>query len=110
MSDRDQKLLDDQMDAVYNHIVEWVKRIDAGTHDDEDTDDGSIYDYPLDVTKEVGSPYSVLLTCGGPHIEVEAHGYSNARLLGFWGTSRATRWDNAQLDLTRFLDFFIERD
>ena len=110
MSDSDQKLLDDQMDAVYSHIVEWVERIDAGTYDDEDNGDGSIYDYPLEVVREVGKPYSVLITCGGPHIEVEAHGYGDARLMGYWGSKSATRHDYGNNPLTTFLDFFIERD
>ena len=108
MSDSDQKLLDDQMDAVYSHIVEWVQCLNAGETEDEEG--YSIYDYPLEVVREVGKPYSVLITCGGPHIEVEAHGYGDARLMGYWGSKSATRHDYGNNPLTTFLDFFIERD
>lgn len=109
MTNSDQQNLDNHMDATYQHIVEWATRINDGTYDD-DNDDGSIYDYPLEIIKEVGKPYSVLITCGGPHIEVEAHGHENARLKGYWGGKHATRWDNGTNPLTTFLDFFIERD
>ncbi len=106
----DQQRLDEHMDSVFDHIVEWVERIDAGTYDDEDNEDGSIYDYPLEIVSEVGKPYSVLICTGGPGIEVVAHGYDNARLEGYWWGTRATRHDYGDYPLTRFLDFFIERD
>lgn len=109
MSERDQKSLDDQMDATFAHIVEWVERIDAGTWDD-DNEDGSIYDYPLEVVNEVGKDYAVVLCTGGPQIEVTAYGLNNARLEGYWWGTRATRHDYGGFPLTTFLDFFIERN
>lgn len=106
----DQQRLDEHMDSVLEHIKDWVARINAGNHDDDSDGNGTIYDYPLEIVDERGKPYSVLITCGGPHIEVEAHGYDEARLEGYWGSSRSTRYDYGNNPLTQFLDFFIERD
>lgn len=106
----DQDRLDEHMDSVLEHIKDWVKRINAGTHDEDSDEDGSIYDYPLEVIAENGKPYSVVITCGGPHIEVVAHGYDDARLEGYWWGTRSTRYDFGNKPLTQFLDFFIERD
>ena len=107
-TDTDQQHLDRQMDATYEHIKEWMDRLDAGQ--DEDSEEGSIYDYPLAVISEVGRPYTVVLCTGGPHIEIVAEGLNTARLEGYWWGSRATRHDYGEMPLTRLLDFFIERD
>ena len=110
MSDSDQKHLEDQMDATFAHVAEWAENIEDGTYEDEDTEDGSIYNYPLEIVKRVGFPYTVVLCTGGPQIEVVAYGLNEARLEGYWWGSRATRYDYGSMPLTRFLDFFIERD
>ena len=112
MSEQSQKDLDDQMEATYSHIVEWVKRIEDGTYDDGSYDDGDIYDYPLEIVNEVGKDYAVVLCTGGPQIEVTAYGLNNARLEGYWWGTRSTRHDRTVEGnpLTTFLDFFIERN
>lgn len=104
----DQQRLDEQMDATFSHIKEWMARLDNG--DTEDEDGYSIYDYPLEVVSRVGKPYAVVICTGGPHIEVVAYGGGDARLEGYWWGTRSTRHDYGNNPLTRFLDFFIERD
>lgn len=41
-------------------------------------------EYPLELVDARGRNFAVVLTVGGPHVEVEAEGCGNARLCGYW--------------------------
>jgi len=63
---------------------------------------------PLEVIKEVGTPLAVVLTTGGPHIEIvkDSRGGS-AYLEGYWGSEHITRHDEV---FTWALDYFIPEE
>ena len=75
--------------------VEW--------HDPHDY----LAEYPLEVVDERGRNFAVVLTTGGPHIEIEAEGNDCAALKGYWGGKRATLTGDV---FDRVLDWFIDRD
>ena len=64
-------------------------------------------EYPLEVVDERGRNFAVVLTVGGPHIEIEAEGYSRPALKGYWAGERMTLTDDV---FDRVLDWFIDRD
>lgn len=80
---------------------------DDPTIADDYGNETSIDEYPLEVVDERGREFAVVITVGGPHIEVVADGLSSARLEGYWGGERVTRYGNY---LSTFLDWFIDRD
>jgi len=63
---------------------------------------------PLEVVKEVGTPLAVVLTTGGPHIEIvkDSRG-GTAQLEGYWGSEHITRHDEV---FTWALEYFIPED
>lgn len=63
---------------------------------------------PLEVVKEVGTLLTVVLTLGGPHIEIvkDSRG-GTAQLEGYWGGEHITRHDEVY---TWALDYFIPED
>ena len=75
--------------------VEW--------HDPHDY----LVEYPLEVVDERGRNFAVVLTVGGPHIEIEAAGNGRSALKGYWAGERATLTDDV---FDRVLDWFIDRD
>ena len=77
--------------------------------DDYEAQDAADYlsDYSLEVIDERGRNFAVVLTVGGPHIEIEAVGLSRARLEGWWGGDHLTFHADV---FTQVLDWFIERD
>lgn len=117
-------------DMLYNHlrstrdtIEQLVEALQVGdsyinvmTHEsaDELPDDDDewtdlheyMQDYPLEVVDERGRNYAVVLTTGGPHIEVEAEGMGRAALHGYWGGEHVVLSGSA---LDDFLDHYIER-
>ena len=64
-------------------------------------------EYVLEVIDERGRNFAVVLTTGGPHIEIEAEGNDCAALKGYWGGKRATLTGDV---FDRVLDWFIDRD
>ena len=67
-----------------------------------------LVEMPLEVVKEVGTPLAVVLTTGGPHIEIvkDSRG-GTAQLEGYWGGEHVTRHDEVY---TWALDYFIPED
>jgi len=65
-------------------------------------------DYALEVVKEVGTPLAVVLTTGGPHIEIakDSRG-GTAQLEGYWGSEHITRHDEV---FQWALDYLIPED
>lgn len=96
--------LDNQMEGVTRDIEEWAQLL---AHDIYINSEGSeIYDYPLEIIKETGKPYAVVLCTGGPHIEIVAEGWGEAVLCGYWWGETSKKYGK---DFTTFLDFFIDR-
>ena len=75
--------------------------------DEPTVEDTPISEYPLEIVDERGKEFAVVLTTGGPHIEVVADGGSSARLAGYWGGEQVYMYGNV---FDTFLDYFIERD
>ena len=63
-------------------------------------------DYPLEIIDERGRNFAVVLTVGGPHIEIAADGQNIASLHGYWGGEHVTL--SGQV-FDAVLDYFIER-
>lgn len=66
-------------------------------------------EWPLEVVQEVGTPWAVVLTVGGPHCEIvrDARG-GPARWIGSWGTETVTMHDPAGEPFGWALGYFIE--
>lgn len=64
-------------------------------------------EYPLEIVDERGRNFAVVLTVGGPHIEIEAEGSGRATLNGYWGGEHVTLYGDV---FDRTLDWFIDRD
>ena len=63
---------------------------------------------PLEVVKEVGTPLAVVLTTGGPHIEIVKDSRGGpAHLEGSWGSGIVTLYNEV---FTWALDYFIPED
>ena len=67
-----------------------------------------LVEYVLDVVDERGRPFAVVISTGGPHIEIEAEGGGQARLVGYWGGKTCERWDSDLFG--EVLDYFVDRD
>lgn len=100
-----------QLRGVAETVAEIVAAADAG-HETYGNDADGYYwaDYPLEIVDARGRSFAVVLSTGGPHIELTADGYENARLVGYWAGETATLYDDAENTLTRFLELFIDRD
>ncbi|WP_054173045.1 hypothetical protein [Mycobacteroides immunogenum] len=120
MTERDKQLLIDQMRATDQTIKDYAAALggdeeatarlaeDYGVPVDEYDVNDAIGEWPLEVVDERGRDFAVVLTIGGPHIEITASGGSNPTLEGYWG---ADRWSMGSADhLTTILDYFIDRD
>lgn len=99
-----QELLDQQMDAVNTDILEFMDAVKAGK-DTFGEDDQPLDEYALEVVREMGQPYAVVICTGGPHIEVAAEGPGEARLEGYWWGTRSTYYGKHYSD---FMDWWIE--
>lgn len=80
-----------------------AERIEA---DEPTVDETPISEYPLEVVDERGREFAVVISTGGPHIEVVADGGQNARLAGYWGGEQVYLHGDV---FDTFLDYFIER-
>lgn len=83
-------------------IRAWVTWDEAGSDDLVD----QMQESPLEVIDERGREFAVVLTIGGPHIEVHADGNRDAALTGYWGSETYTVGDPV---LNEFMDWFIDR-
>ncbi|MDP7733657.1 hypothetical protein [Mycobacterium paragordonae] len=93
------------LSLIHGDADSWdVERVEA---DEPTVNETPIYEYPLEIVDRRGSAFAVVLGIGGPHIEVTANGWESARLEGYWGGSRVTRYGDY---LSTFLDYFIDRD
>ncbi|OMC55390.1 hypothetical protein A5747_13435 [Mycobacterium sp. IS-836] len=123
MSERDREILAKHVEGTANTIRQYVdilegesspagrEAIYALAHDEGvDPDDfdytESLQEWPLEIVDERGREFAVVLSTGGPHVEVVADGLSSPRLEGYWGGERVTRYGDY---LSTFLDYFIER-
>lgn len=79
---------------------------DEPTIVDEYGNEEPISEWPLEVIVKIGRPLSVLITTGGPHIEIE-HDLSDgsAKLAGYWGGSKAFRYGK---DYQTVLDYLTD--
>ena len=74
-----------------------IEESDDGTCDeptivDDDGNHESIYDWPLEVVVKIGRPLAVVISTGGPHIEiVQDLGEGSAHLVGYWGGEKLIR-------------------
>ncbi|OHT47929.1 hypothetical protein BKG71_18715 [Mycobacteroides chelonae] len=75
--------------------------------DEPTVDETPINEYPLEVVDERGKEFAVVISAGGPHVEVVANGGSTPRLAGYWGGEKVTLHDSEALET--FMDYFIER-
>ena len=94
-------------------LREWQ---DTGTVPEDLADDyghgADLYevmaDYPLEVVDQRGRNFTVVLTVGGPHIEIEAEGLGEATLRGYWaGIVPVTLSGDV---FSWMLDYYIDRD
>lgn len=69
-------------------------------------DDVPIDEYPLEIVDERGRQFAVVLSTGGPHIELVADGSRRARLAGYWW-GESHELDDDAFDIV--LDYFIDR-
>lgn len=92
-------------------IAEIVSAAADGSETYGDPADGYYWsEYPLEIVDVRGRPFAVVLSSGGPHIEVTANGWEDAKLVGSHGQHTVTLWDDANNTLTRFLELFITRE
>lgn len=75
--------------------------------DEPTVNETPISEYPLEVVDERGRQFAVVISTGGPHIEVTADGGQRAFLVGYWGGEKVTRSGD---HFDTFLDHFIYRD
>lgn len=98
--------LREQCETVAETIAAYVEQIRDGV-DVPTVDDTPIDEYPLEVVNERGKEFAVVISTGGPHIEVAANGGTVARLEGYlWGDRATIHGD--QFDT--FLSYFIDRE
>jgi hypothetical protein len=69
-------------------------------------DDVPIDEYPLEIIDERGRQFAVVLSTGGPHIEIVADGSRKATLAGYWWGESHELYDDA-FDI--LLNYFIDR-
>ena len=73
-------------------IEEYDGSCDEPTIVDDDGNHENIYDWPLEVVVKVGRPLAVVISTGGPHIEiVQDLSEGSAHLVGYWGGERLIR-------------------
>lgn len=121
MSNSTHEALAQQVDATAETIRQYVDALNGdsqaiaalaadygyGVDADEYDVTDAIHEYPLEVVDERGREFAVVLSTGGPHVEVVADGPQSARLEGYWAGERVTRYGDY---LSTFLDYFIDRD
>lgn len=69
-----------------------------------------ISERPLEIVDERGRAFAIVLTTGGPHIEITADGQRDTRLIGYWGGETVTLYDDTAGSFATVLDYFIDRD
>ena len=125
MTDNTRYALAEQMDAqrdILTLLRDHINGDIAEDHDHETCEVCSEYAFdepagraeqyldelPLEIVKEVGTPLAVVLTTGGPHIEIvqDTRG-GPAHLEGWWGSEHITRHDEV---FQWALDYFIPED
>lgn len=79
---------------------------DEPTLVDDYGNEARLSEYPLEVVDERGRQFAVVISTGGPHIEVTADGDQRAYLVGYWGGEKVTSHGD---HFDTFLDYFIER-
>lgn len=121
MSESTQDMLTKQVDGAAEAIQEYARQIESGEcgpdlDDVEPFDEPTIVDdygnatpiseWPLAVEVKIGRPLSVLITAGGPHIEI-AQDLSDggAKLAGYWGGERVYRHGP---EMQTVLDYFTD--
>jgi hypothetical protein len=87
--------------------TDLIAKIDDEAYEPTTEDGTPISEYPLEIVDERGKEFAVVISTGGPHIEVVADGLSDARLEGYWWGERVTRYGDA---FSTFLDYFIDRE
>lgn len=105
LTDEDAERLRERSEEIGNRIER--DEFDEPTIADEYGNESPISEYPLEIVDERGREFAVVITVGGPHIEVVADGGQNARLVGYWGGETVTYHGDVY---STFLDYFIERD
>lgn len=91
-------LLDAEGDEVDHEDVPDIDWSDAADY---------LMEYPLEIVDERGRNFAVVLSTGGPYIEIEAEGNDRAALHGYWGGEHVTLSGQVFDDV---LDWFIDRD
>lgn len=108
--------LRNNLTGVAETIAEYARQIQSGEYDDEPTitdnygNETPISEWPLEIVDERGRAFAIVLTIGGPHIEITADGQRDARLVGYWGGETVTRYDDSDGSFATVLDYFIDRD
>jgi hypothetical protein len=112
MKSKDQAAIENYVAGVAETVREIAAAIREGREVYRADDNGNVAyvdEYPLEVVAEVGRPFTVLVTCGGPHVEIVADGYEGARLVGHWGSEISTLWDDADGTFGAVLDYYTGR-
>ena len=99
--------LNDMMKNIKEELTELMECINSdtlylGEYDPHDY----LTEYAVEVVDERGRNFAVVVTTGGPHIEIEADGQGIAYLSGYWGGEH-TVLSGQVFDAV--LDYFIER-
>ena len=94
----DKNLAQDYADRLAESLDKVWQAIDAGAEIDGQPAIENLEERPLEIVAEIGEPFSILLTCGGPHAEIVWHGRGGteyAELLTYWGGDRGRRTSQA---------------
>ena len=79
---------------------------DEPTICDEDGNTYPLYEWPLSVEVKIGRPLAVVITVGGPHIEiVQDLSNGSAKLAGYWGGEKVYRYGS---EFQTVLDYFTD--
>lgn len=101
------------LESIAETLAEYARQLRSGEYAQgnyEPTVSGvPLREYPLEIVDERGREFAVVLCIGGPHIEIVADGWHDARLAGYWWGESETLWEDAQASFTTVLDYFIKR-
>lgn len=114
MISKDQAAIENYVASVAETVREIAAAIREGREvyrEDDNGNEARVDDYPLEIVAEIGRPFAVVITTGGPHVEIVADGYDAARIVGTWGFlgNTATEYDDAAGTFGAVLDYYTGR-
>ncbi len=90
----DQSMTEEYADTMVTALTELWEAIDNGAEYDGYPDGYEYLDqWPLEIVREVGRPFTILLSFGGPNTRIESYADgSNAVIEVAWGSNVARRY------------------